>query len=131
LLFAVDLLQADLVNPLVGLPRFLLTPVPFRTEPAYAFLDAAAALHWLLLPFVFVGLAAVIARPTPFSRVLVAYLAVFTTLYAVYGELQGPRHRVQLDFAFALLQFIGVWHFAIRERLTVVPAARPARVTAG
>lgn len=115
LLFAVDLLRADLVNPLLGFPRFLLTPVPFGTEPAYAFLNAAALAHWLLMPAAVVGLARVVGHRTPFSRVLIAYLAVFAALYAAYGELQGPRHRVQLDYVLALLQFIGVCAMVARR----------------
>jgi hypothetical protein len=59
------------------------------------------------MPFFIFGLQKVWKMRTPFSRFMVAYLIVFLGLYATYGELQGPRHRVQLDFAWALLQFIG------------------------
>jgi hypothetical protein len=100
-------LQENWVNPVYGLMRMILTPIPFNTEISYQFLNFPALIHWLLIPFVIFGLQKVWKMRTPFSRFMVAYLIVFSGLYAVYGELQGPRHRVQMDFALALLQFIG------------------------
>lgn len=106
--FALDALRADLVNPATGLVRFLLTPIPFNTEPAYAFLDLPALLHWLMLPAALLGVWQVQRSGTPFARLLLTYTLVFTALYATYGELQGPRHRLQLDFAWATFQFVGL-----------------------
>lgn len=106
--FALDRLKEDMVNPLHGLVRFLLTPIPFNTSTEYGFLNLPALFHWLMFPAVLLGVWRIARMRSPFSRFLLAYLAVFTLLYAVYGELQGPRHRVQLDFAWATLQFVGV-----------------------
>lgn len=100
-------LQENFVNPFYGLIRMLLTPIPFNTEENYAFLNFPALMHWLLMPFFIIGLRKVWKTRTPFARFMIAYLIVFFGLYAIYGELQGPRQRVQLDFAWALLQFIG------------------------
>ncbi|WP_129213028.1 hypothetical protein [Crenobacter cavernae] len=105
---AVDLVQEKFVNPAYGLVRFLFTPIPFNTEEAYAFLDISAALHWLMMPCAGYGLLYIYRRRTLYSRAFLYYLAAFVFLYAVFGELQGPRHRVQLDYAWALLQFIGL-----------------------
>lgn len=106
--YALDSLKENFVNPVWGLVRFLLTPIPFNTEPAYAFLDPASLIHWLLLPAFVFGMLMVWRRKTHFSRFMILYFFTFVGLYAVYGELQGPRHRVQIDFAIALFQFIGV-----------------------
>lgn len=106
--FALDRLREDMVNPLVGIVRFALTPVPFNTEAAYGFLDIPALFHWLMLPAVALGIYRVSKSGRRFSRFLLAYTVVFVSLYAIYGELQGPRHRVQLDFALAVYQFIGI-----------------------
>jgi len=106
--FVRETLLADLVNPLEGFLRFLLTPIPFNTEPAYAFLNFPALLHWLLMPATLLGVWQTYRFGTPFARYLVTYAAVFAALYAVYGELQGPRHRLQLDFAWATFQFVGL-----------------------
>jgi hypothetical protein len=105
---AFESIREDFVNPAVGLVRFLLTPIPFNTEASFAFLDGPALLHWLLLPALLLGAREVFRMKTSFSRFLVFYALTFVTLYAVYGELQGPRHRVQLDFVIALFQFAGV-----------------------
>jgi hypothetical protein len=106
--FALDRLREDMVNPVLGLVRFALTPVPFNTSPGYGFLDLPALFHWLMFPAVLLGIWRIARVRSPFARFLLAYVAVFTALYAVYGELQGPRHRVQLDFAWATLQFVGL-----------------------
>jgi hypothetical protein len=124
--YVIDVLRSDLINPLIGFVHFTLTPVPFGTDREYGFLDVAALLHWLMLPAAAVGLWSVASARTPFSRYLVAYTMVFVALYAVFGELQGPRHRVQLDFAWAVFQFIG-----LRLIFTLGPIASPMRARPG
>lgn len=119
--FALDRLREDVVNPVLGLVRFALTPVPFNTSGEYGFLEIPALFHWLMFPAALLGLWQVARMRSPFARFLLAYAAVFSALYAVYGELQGPRHRVQLDFAWATLQFIGV---GVAMRLMSLVAAR-------
>lgn len=106
--YAVGVLRETLVNPVYGFVRILLTPIPFNTDVESAFLDVPALIHWMLLPFMFIGVRAVWRMGTPFTRFFLSYVLVFVLLYAVVGELQGPRHRVQLDFAIAVLQFVGV-----------------------
>lgn len=101
-------LRENLVHPLYGFVRMILTPIPFNTEPAYSFLDVPALLHWLMIPLVVVGVFTIYRLKTPFSAFFIAYFFIFIFVYSVFGELQGPRHRVQLDFAFAVFQFSGL-----------------------
>jgi hypothetical protein len=101
-------MQENLVNPVYGFIRALLTPIPFNTADNYAFLDFPALLHWMLIPFVPFGLLYIWRIKTNFGRFFISYFCVFAGLYAIYGELQGPRHRVQLDYAWAVLQYIGI-----------------------
>jgi hypothetical protein len=114
--YALAVLSDTLVNPTYGFVRVLLTPIPFGTEKEYAFLDVPALLHWALLPFAIYGAHRIWRMRTPFARFLLIYLFSFLALYAVIGELQGPRHRVQLDFAIAVLQFVGI--HVVRRKLT-------------
>ena len=109
--YAVDKLSEDFVNPFYGFVRFALTPIPFNTALNYSFLDVPALIHWMLFPFTFWGVIAIQRLHTPFSRFFLVYLLVFISLYSVFAELQGPRHRVQFDFALAILQFIGLKSF--------------------
>lgn len=132
--FVRDALLEDVLNPVVGLVHFLLTPIPFNTESAYAFLDLPALLHWLLLPAAVLGVWRVQRLGTPFARYLLTYTFIFMALYAVYGELQGPRHRLQLDFAWATYQFLGVGvllsfarALALRPGAIAMQAAEAAR----
>lgn len=94
-------------NPLLGFVRMVLAPVPFGVDEGYGFLNAAAIFQWIMLPFSVVGML-IVARDKKFGMFLVVYFFVFVGFYSVYSELQGPRHRVQLDFAWAVVQFIGL-----------------------
>lgn len=109
---ATTLVEEKQVNFFYGFIRFALTPVPFRTEEAYSFLDFPALLHWLMFPCACIGFSRIWRLRTPFSRFFIMYVIIFSSLYAVFGELQGPRHRVQLDYAWAMLQFMGLMIFA-------------------
>lgn len=109
--YAFNSIQENFVNPFYGFVRMLLTPVPFHTESAYAFLNIPALFHWLLMPFVILGLNNLIKQRGFFVRFFIVYIFVFIGLFSVYGELQGPRHRVQLEYVFAILQFIGLMVF--------------------
>jgi hypothetical protein len=102
-------LQENLVNPVFGFVHMALTPIPFNSDVNYSFLDIPALLHWMLLPTMVYGVVLLMRREkSPFTRFFLLYLVAFMGLYSIYGELQGPRHRVQLDFALAALQFIGI-----------------------
>lgn len=123
--YVVDQLRGAMVNPVFGFIRMLLTPVPFNTEDAYAFLNLSASIHWVLIPFALLGVVVVWRQGSSFSRVFIAYVLLFMGLYAVYGELQGPRHRVQLDYAWAVFQFLGIVQFL----KTVLAPHRQSRQT--
>lgn len=112
LIYVFESMQDNLVNPIYGFVRVLLTPIPFGTDEAYAFLDFPALIHWVLIPFAFLGFICIWRMNGSFLRFFCIYILLFLAVYAVYGELQGPRHRIQLDFAFALCQFIGIVTFA-------------------
>jgi hypothetical protein len=109
--YALAAVRENFVNPFYGFVRIVLTPIPFNTDPAYGFLDLPALIHWLLFPFACWGAVVVHRLRTQFSRFFLLYVLAFLSLYAVFGELQGPRHRVQLDYAWAVLQFAGVMAF--------------------
>ena len=113
---AINAVREDFVNPLFGVVRFALTPVPFRISTQYGFLEIPAMIHWMLAPFFLWGLVRVLRLNSRFSQFFVVYLAVFVLFYGVYGELQGPRHRVQLDYAWGLLQFVGLTAFGRRMK---------------
>lgn len=126
--FAFYLIEKTFVNPIYGLVRFTLTPIPFNTDPIYAFLDIPAVIHWLLTPFFLLGIYQVWKQGSRFGQFVVLNLFVFLGIYAMVGELQGPRHRVQLDFAFALFQFMGLlaayqW---VRARLNPPTSIQPS-----
>jgi hypothetical protein len=109
--YALAAVRENFVNPFYGFLRIALTPIPFNTELAYSFLNLPALIHWMLFPFACWGAVVVCRLRTPFSRFFLLYILIFLSLYAVFGELQGPRHRVQLDYAWAVLQFAGAMAF--------------------
>lgn len=109
--YAILAVRENFVNPVYGFVRMALTPIPFNTDESYAFLNVPAMIHWMLMPFVVLGIFRVHRLHTPYSRFLLLYTGLFLGLYAVFGELQGPRHRVQLDYAWAVFQFMGLLPF--------------------
>jgi hypothetical protein len=112
LMFAYGRLQANLSNPLYGFVRFLLTPIPLHTDANYVFLDLPATFHWLMLPVAMLGFFCIARRRDRFSKFFVIYFLTFVSLYAIYAELQEPRHRVQLDYCWAVFQFAGLLRLA-------------------
>jgi hypothetical protein len=114
LVWIIGRLREDLVNPFYGFVRFLLTPIPLHTDYNYEFLDLPATFHWLLLPMSVLGLVAAVKQNTRFSRFFLLYFFAFVGLYSIYGELQEPRHRLQLDYAWAIFQFFG-WYVLARN----------------
>jgi hypothetical protein len=101
-------LLAKFSNPVYGLMRFSLTPVPLHTDPNYRFLEVPAIVHWFLFPFLLIGIPSIAMQRTPYSRFFIVYFLIFVGLYSVFVELQGPRHRVQLNYAWALFEFAGL-----------------------
>jgi len=106
--YAVTEISSSITKPITGIFRAIMTPIPFRTEVSYQFLNWPALFHWLMIPVAVVGVLQIKNIKTPFIFFFFTYLAIFLILYGIYEELQGPRHRVQLDFAIALLQFVGI-----------------------
>ncbi len=104
----VRLFREDFVNPIYGLVRFALTPIPFNASREYAFLNLPQVFHWLMFPFLICGIIEIWRQKSLTGRFLTIYFFLAVVLYASYGELQGPRHRVQIDGAIAIYQFFGI-----------------------
>ena len=85
-----------------------LTPAPFRADEAYAFLTMPQLFHWALAPVLLYGLYHIQRKATLLARFVVVYFLLALLLYGIFEELQGPRHRVQLDGLIALFQFCGI-----------------------
>jgi hypothetical protein len=101
-------LRSDFVNPAYGLIRFLLTPIPFNADADYRFLEIPAVLSWLFLPLLIWGTILVARLRTPFSKFFLLYCLVFAGLYSTFAELQGPRHRLQLEFAIVIFEMLAL-----------------------
>jgi hypothetical protein len=99
--------QVDL-GGVAGLPRFLMTPLPWNLTPGYEFLLIPSALHLLLL-LPALAVAPRLWHDYPQSRLLLLYLAVALALYAFVPGLQGVRQRFQMGFVLAWLQFHALW----------------------
>ena len=108
LFLAYGRLQEEFVNPLYGIPRILLTPIPFNTSEHYAFLNFSQIFHWLMMPVMLYGMVCIWLKSTLTARFIVLYFLMMIFLYGMFGQLQGPRHRYQLDGFIALFQFFGI-----------------------
>jgi hypothetical protein len=119
--------RSRLGNPVTGIVRFIATPIPFHTEPQYAFLNLPQSFFWILLPLQFYGLLAVWRTRKMTARYMVIYFVMLTLLYGMFPTLQGPRHRVQLDGLIVVFQYFGILalvrqRFRFRRRPRLAPA---------
>jgi hypothetical protein len=111
-----------------GIPHFLLTPLPWNLSPGYRFLYVPSWL-WLALAAPSLGAIPFLWRRHPHARLLFIYLGLLVLLYAVAPDLRGPRHRVQVTFLFAWMEFHALWAFGRRLSASLDAAAHgdPAR----
>lgn len=109
-----------------GLIRFLLTPQPWSLQPEYSFLVLAASFHWIMLIPALMMIPSIWKRSIG-SRLVILYLVTLVVFYACIPELQGPRHRYQLSFIFALLQFEALCRFLRLDVTSPVPKHSASR----
>ncbi|WP_140394329.1 hypothetical protein [Pseudoalteromonas sp. A601] len=106
---AFSLFLKNFSNPLLGLPRFLLTPLPFSIEFDYSFILFDSILHWLSFPLILVGFTIFLLDAK--SKEVLFFTSFFFALilvYSMFETLQGPRHRVQIYPLFLFFQIKGV-----------------------
>ncbi|BAU48599.1 hypothetical protein SVA_2047 [Sulfurifustis variabilis] len=109
-----------------GIFRAPLTPQPWSIEDEYSFLLIPSVLHWLLFVPMVIGAIALWARAAG-ARFNLLVLTLMLLFYAIVPELQGPRHRVQLTFIIAWIQFHFFWEMtalALRNHSSLRSAAR-------
>lgn len=107
-----------------GLLRAPLTPQPWSVEEEYSFLVIPAMLHWLFFVPLLFGASMLWARSGG-ARLAIVFLVLMLLLYAAVPGLQGPRHRVQLTFLVAWMQFHFFW------QLTALVVQRRMRLGSG
>ncbi len=117
ILGSIDLLLQYVNNPVWGFVRFLLTPIPLNSEVPYRFLEIPAVVHWTMFPVLVLGILVVAQIRTPFAKFFIIYFFIFVAFYAIVDILQGPRHRVQLHFALAVFEFLGMCALVPNVRL--------------
>src|SRR6185437_9816492 len=100
LIDAVRELRSKMDNPVKGVVRFLVTPIPFHTAPGYGFMDLPQMIYFILM----------------------------VLLYGSFTTLQGARHRVQIDGLVVIFQFYGIlalFRQRFRQRARFVPERPP------
>jgi hypothetical protein len=79
-------------------------------------------LYWLLMPFMLYGAYRVWIQATLTARFVILYFIGMVLLYGMFGNLQGPRHRYQLDPFIVLFQLLGLVSFIRQILITDVGA---------
>jgi len=103
----------EMSNPLKGILRYLLTPIPFHIDPTYSFISLATSIYWIVMPLTLYGLYLFIKR---YFRTLMPLLllgGLLSVFYGSFAELQGPRHRIPLLCIIVLLQALGLWSLLV------------------
>lgn len=104
-----SMFQEGYTNPIVGFPRYLLTPLPFNVAEGGEFQTLASFLHWLFIPIFIIGLFYSIKNQSIYVRFIVVYLVILSLFYGSFLELQGPRHRIQIHFILIYFQALGLF----------------------
>jgi hypothetical protein len=92
-----------------GIIRMMLTPQPWSIEAAYGYLVLPSTFHWLLIVG-FPTSALLLWKQSNELKLLLMYLGAALVLYGSFGDVQGPRHRVQIVFILLWLQFHFLWY---------------------
>ena len=130
---AVHSVRSKMDNPVKGVVRFLVTPIPFHTTPGYGFMDLPQMIYWALLPLMFYGMHCVWRKATISSRFIVIYFGLMILLYGSFTTLQGARHRVQIDGLVVIFQYYGILALLrqrFRRRVRAAPEAMRDSVAA-
>lgn len=125
---AAHTLRSQMDNPVKGVVRFLVTPIPFHTAPGYDFMNLPQMIYWALMLPMFYGILCVWRKATISSRFIVIYFVLMILLYGSFTTLQGARHRVQIDGLVAIFQFYGLlalFRQRFRRHIRHVPDASP------
>ncbi len=126
-------LRSRMDNPVKGVVRFLITPIPFHTAPGYGFMDLPQMIYWTLMPLMLYGIRCVWRKATISSRFIVIYFILMILLYGSFTTLQGARHRVQIDGLVVIFQFYGLlalFRQRFRLRVREAPGASPDAASA-
>jgi hypothetical protein len=86
----------------------------------------------MMLPALGYGVFRVWRRSTLTARFVVLYFLAMILLYGMFENLQGPRHRYQLDGLIALFQFyggLGILKQFVRDRRPHKQTIRQAPTT--
>jgi hypothetical protein len=105
---AIHQFRSRLSDPVIGVLRFVLTPIPFHTQQQYAFLNLPQVFFWAMLPLQLYGIVSVWRSKRITGRFMVIYFVMMTLLYGAFPTLQGPRHRIQIDGLIVIFQYMGV-----------------------
>jgi hypothetical protein len=110
-----------------GTLHMLLTPLPWSLVEGYSFLNLSSILHLVFfLPAVYGTY--VLGRAKPLARLYLIYLAIIIEIYAANEDLREPRHRFQIAFIFAWVQFHCLW--TLWPQLCRQPGSSAAAATA-
>ncbi len=99
-----------------GFGRFILQPLPWKLSDSTSYLLISSTLHIAFFLPALLG-AIVLWRESSVARLVIIYLVIVVCFYAAGEGLQGPRHRVQISFIFAWIQFHFLWRAQSRSEI--------------
>ena len=105
---AFERLDTSPLSVFVGTIRMMLTPQPWSIDPQYSYLILTSVMHVIwFIPAIAGGF--LLWQRSRQTRLLIIYLCIMIIMYGAFQELQGPRHRVQIVFIVAWMQFHFLW----------------------
>lgn len=103
-----DLFISHFSNPIIGIIRFILTPLPFHMANGYNFLLFPSLIDFLLLPLFFYGIYLFYKIKSKYKYLILIYFFIVIIFYGSFPELAGPRHKIQIFSFIILFQGLGI-----------------------
>ncbi|MGK5090830.1 hypothetical protein WDW89_02300 [Deltaproteobacteria bacterium TL4] len=94
-----------------GLFRFLLTPRPWGIDEGSSFLLLPAIFNWFFFIFTLFGALLLWKKRSKEVNLMLLFFLAVCLLFAAFAGQQGPRHRFQLTFGIAWMQYHCLWIF--------------------
>jgi len=106
-----NLFLNNLTNPIIGIIRYLLTPLPFHMDIGYEYLMFSSLLNFLTFGLFIYGIYVFMMIENKYKYFILSYFMIILLFYGCFRELQGPRHKIQILPFIALFEFLGFYTF--------------------
>jgi len=108
---AISFIISSFSNPIYGIGKVLLTPLPFKQAENLDFIVFSSLLHWLFIPLLLYGFLTFMKNIKHYNKLVflfIIYAFIIIVVYGMSNQFHTPRNRFQLVFILSFFQFFGL-----------------------